>query len=385
MNKKINILSVIGTRPEAIKMAPIIKALEQDSRFNPILCVTGQHREMLKSMLAHFSIEPDFHLDIMKSAQGLSDLTCAVLSGLDKVLDQTAPDILLVQGDTTTVMAASIAALYKKIPIGHVEAGLRTGDIYSPWPEEANRKITGSIATLHFAPTESARQNLLRESVPDAAIHVTGNTVIDALQFTLDDIQRNSAYQVAMRQRHPFLGSHEGFSQGKSVILVTGHRRESFGDGFKNICAAIKRLAARPDVVVIYPVHLNPNVRGSVFEILGDLPNVKLLEPLGYRDFVFFMHSSRIILTDSGGVQEEAPSLQKPVLVMREVTERAEAIHSGAVKLVGTDPEIICRETERLLDDPDAYQRMRVEINPYGDGHASRRILDAIAAHLLTR
>lgn len=366
-------------------MGPVIKAMGRDPRFESILCVTGQHREMLQSMLTHFSIEPDFHLDIMKTAQGLTDLTCSVLAGLESVLSQTAPDILLVQGDTTTVMAASIAALYRKIPIGHVEAGLRTGNIYSPWPEEANRKITGSIATLHFAPTESARENLLRESVPAGSVYVTGNTVIDALQYTLDDIKRDNAYQAAMRERFPFLGSPDGFSEGKNLILVTGHRRESFGGGFENICAAIKRLAARPDVLVVYPVHLNPNVRGPVFEMLGGLPNVKLLDPLGYRDFVFFMYCSRLILTDSGGVQEEAPSLHKPVLVMRDVTERAEAIHSGAVKLVGTAPDTICREAELLLDNPDAYKRMRVEINPYGDGRASQRILDAIAVYPLTR
>ena len=360
-------------------MAPIIRAMRDDPRFNPILCVTGQHREMMNSMLAHFQIEPDYHLDIMQSSQGLSDITCLVLKEVERIIDRTTPDFFLVQGDTTTVMAASLAALYKKVPIGHIEAGLRTGNIYAPWPEEANRKITGSIATLHFCPTLSAKENLLRESVPERHIFVTGNTVIDALHFTLGDIEDDSAYQRKMRERFSYLKSSTGVADKRNVILVTGHRRENFGQGLIDICEAIDRLSTREDILVVYPVHLNPNVRKPVFNMLGDKENVVLLDPLDYRDFIFFMKNSRIILTDSGGVQEEAPSLKKPTLVMRDVSERMEAIESGAAKLVGTNPDTIYRETVRLIENIETYEDMRIDRNPYGDGNSSKKILDAIS------
>ena len=369
--KTIKILSVIGTRPEAIKMAPIINALENCQEIDSVVCVTGQHREMLDSVLALFQIIPDYDLNIMKKDQDLTDITCAVLSSLRRVIQECRPDILLTQGDTTTTMAASLAAYYEKITVGHIEAGLRTGDIYSPWPEEVNRKVTSAIASYHFAPTEQARLNLLGENVKDDNVIVTGNSVIDALFGVFNGIKDDTAFIDEMHTKYPFLEE----SNDKSLILVTGHRRESFGGGFDEICEALSELAKRPDVRIVYPVHLNPNVREPVFRILGGLDNVELLEPLDYRPFIYFMHKSKIILTDSGGVQEEAPSLGKPVLVMRDVTERGEALAGGTVKLVGTNPQRIIEEVNELLDSTEVYNRMSQQSNPYGDGKASQRIL----------
>ncbi|MBI3358977.1 MAG: UDP-N-acetylglucosamine 2-epimerase (non-hydrolyzing) [Nitrospirae bacterium] len=375
------VISVLGTRPEAIKMAPVIRALAACPKISSFVCVTGQHREMLDSVISLFRIKPDYDLNIMKQRQDLTDITCAVLTSLRQVIRECRPDILLVQGDTTTTMAATLAAYYQRIPVGHVEAGLRTDDIYSPWPEEVNRKIASAIAAFHFAPTEHARQKLLDEKVPAESIFVTGNTVIDALLDVLDGIKSDPAFTREMHDKYPFLGGADGRKDGKNLIIVTGHRRESFGDGFENICKALKELANRPDVRIVYPVHLNPNVREPVFRTLGNLGNVYLLEPLDYRPFVYFMHCSRLILTDSGGVQEEAPSLGKPVLVMREVTERGEALKGGTVKLIGTNYERIVKEAADLLDNEDMYRRMCRKSNPYGDGKASQRILEALIAY----
>ena len=376
------VLCVIGTRPEAIKMAPIVKKLMPDNRMQPIVCVTGQHREMLDGVLTLFDIKPDIDLRIMTPNQTLTGLTCALLEGLAGVIEQTQPDVLLVQGDTTTTMTASLAGFYQRIPVGHVEAGLRTGDNQAPWPEEVNRKIASVMATLHFAPTESARQNLLAENIPADRIFVTGNTVIDALQMIASGISGDTAFAAKMNALYPFLGEESGCKDDRRIILVTGHRRESFGTGFENICTALGTLARRDDVRIVYPVHLNPNVRGPVFEQLGNRPNVHLIEPLDYRSFVYFMTRSYLILTDSGGVQEEAPSLGKPVLVMRNVTERSEALADHGVKLVGADCQIIVSETQRLLDDPAEYKRMSHKSFHYGDGQASARILDILAAKL---
>lgn len=370
---KFRILSVFGTRPEAIKMAPLVAALARANDLDARVCVTAQHREMLDQVLALFDIQPDYDLDLMKPGQGLDDITAAVLAGLSPVLDEFQPQLVLVHGDTTTTLAASLAAYYRKIPVGHVEAGLRTGNIFSPWPEEVNRKVAGAIAQLHFAPTEASRQNLLAESVRDETIEVTGNTVIDALIDVVAMLDADPEQAASFEKQfdlHP----------DKKLILVTGHRRESFGDGFQRICDSLAALAARPDIEIVYPVHLNPNVKGPVEQRLGQFANVHLIAPLDYLPFVFLMSRAHIILTDSGGVQEEAPSLGKPVLVMRETTERPEAVEAGTVNLVGTDSDLIVAEANRLLDDRAAYEAMSFAHNPYGDGKASARIVERIRA-----
>ncbi|WP_447864592.1 non-hydrolyzing UDP-N-acetylglucosamine 2-epimerase [Kluyvera sichuanensis] len=373
------VLTVFGTRPEAIKMAPLVHALAKDPHFEAKVCVTAQHREMLDQVLSLFSIVPDYDLNIMSPGQGLTEITCRILQGLKPVLESFKPDVVLVHGDTTTTAAASLAAFYQRIPVGHVEAGLRTGDLYSPWPEEANRTLTGHLAMYHFAPTENSRQNLLRENLSGKRIFVTGNTVIDALLWVRDRVMNDKALNADLSQRYPFL------SQGKKMILVTGHRRESFGQGFEQICHALAEIAANnPDVQIVYPVHLNPNVSEPVNRILGHIDNIMLIEPQEYLPFVWLMNHAWLILTDSGGIQEEAPSLGKPVLVMRETTERPEAIDAGTVRLVGTDSQRIVDEVTRLLRDEEEYQRMSRAHNPYGDGRACERILSALKNNQVT-
>lgn len=364
----LKVLTVFGTRPEAIKMAPVVKAL--DKGFDARVCVTGQHRQMLDQVLAAFEITPDFDLDLMRAGQTLTDVTCRVLTGMRDVLGAWRPDVVLVHGDTTTTMATALAAFYEQIPVGHVEAGLRTGNIFAPWPEEMNRKLAGAISTYHFAPTETSRTNLLREGVDPARVTVTGNTVIDALLYVRDRMQQDPVLSAGMRERFAFLDG------TRRIVLVTGHRRENFGQGFENICQALARIAGRGDVDVIYPVHLNPNVQEPVKRILSSSPHVHLIDPLDYVPFIALMDRAHIILTDSGGIQEEAPALGKPVLVMRETTERPEAVAAGTVRLVGTDTDLIVAEITRLLDDPDAHGAMSRAHNPYGDGHAARRIVD---------
>lgn len=366
-------LCVFGTRPEAIKMAPLVKALGADGRFDSKVCVTGQHREMLDQVLSLFEITPDYDLNIMKPGQDLTDVTCSILSGLREVLAAEKPDIVLVHGDTATTFATSLAAYYQQIPVGHVEAGLRTGNLYSPWPEEANRKLTGVLAALHFAPTDTSRNNLLAEGLAASSVVVSGNTVIDALLQVVNKLEAVPEYQAEMAARFPFL------RQDSKMVLITGHRRESFGGGFERICEAIAQVAtANPSVDFLYPVHLNPNVREPVHRLLDDLGNVHLVEPTDYLPFVYLMNRSSIILTDSGGIQEEAPSLGKPVLVMRETTERPEAVEAGTVKLVGTQVQAIVDELTLLLTDKQAYQAMSFAHNPYGDGEACARIMDAL-------
>ena len=373
------VLTVFGTRPEAIKMAPLVHALAKDPHFEAKVCVTAQHREMLDQVLKLFSIVPDYDLNIMQPGQGLTEITCRILEGLKPVLESFKPDVVLVHGDTTTTMAASLAAFYQRIPVGHVEAGLRTGDLNSPWPEEGNRTLTGRLATYHFAPTETSRQNLLQENIADAQITVTGNTVIDALFWVRDRVLSNEALSSELTERYSFLGN------GKKMILVTGHRRESFGRGFEQICHALAEIAANnPDVQIVYPVHLNPNVSEPVNRILGHVDNVMLIEPQDYLPFVWLMNRAWLILTDSGGIQEEAPSLGKPVLVMREMTERPEAVSAGTVRLVGTDSQRIVDEVTRLLQDESAYQAMSRAHNPYGDGQACHRILSALKNNQVT-
>ena len=368
------ILTVFGTRPEAIKMAPLALRLADDSRFDARVCVTAQHRDMLDQVLRLFNLTPNYDLDLMKPGQGLTELTAAILSGLESVLAEFKPDLVLVHGDTTTTFATSLAAFYRQIPVGHVEAGLRTGNIYSPWPEEANRKLTGALARLHFAPTDTASQNLLNEGVADSSIHLTGNTVIDALLDVTDKIQRQPELEAELAGQFDFL------DDDKRLILVTGHRRESFGSGFENICKALRQIAERyPDAQVLYPVHLNPNVQEPVNRLLKDIDNVFLIAPQDYLPFVYLMNRSYLILTDSGGIQEEAPSLGKPVLVMRDTTERPEAVTAGTVKLVGTDTSVITDAVQQLMDDKEAYQRMSLSHNPYGDGKACRRIIEALS------
>jgi UDP-N-acetylglucosamine 2-epimerase (non-hydrolysing) len=370
----IRILSIAGTRPEAIKMAPMIRRLATDPRFESRVCVTGQHRQMLDSVLQAFSIRPDHDLNIMRPNQKLADIAAATLTGLVPVLEEFRPQWVLVQGDTTTTLAASIAAFYSQVSVGHIEAGLRTGNLRAPWPEEGNRKLTTAISQLHFAPTATSRANLLAEGVLADTIHVTGNTVIDALLMTRQRMNADASLSAALAAQFPMLDG------DRRMVLVTGHRRENFGEGFENICRALATLAKQfPDVLVLYPVHLNPNVREPVFRILKDVPNVQLIEPVDYIPFVYLMYRSTFIITDSGGVQEEAPSLGKPVLVMREVTERPEAVEAGTVRLVGTDPARIVDEATRLLTDPAAYQQMSRAINPYGDGYACERIADILA------
>jgi len=366
------VLTVFGTRPEAIKMAPVVKALADDPYFEAKVCVTAQHREMLDQVLDIFTIKPDFDLNLMKPGQDLSDITSNVLLGMRDVYRQWLPDIVLVHGDTTTTLAASLSAYYAKLRIGHVEAGLRTGNKYSPWPEEMNRRITGSVTDLHFAPTAAARSNLLSEGVSTDSIHITGNTVIDALLDVVSRIRADDELRSRFDAKFDFL------DYKKRLVLVTGHRRENFGAGFENICHALADIASRGDVQVVYPVHLNPNVQEPVRRILSDVKDLFLIEPQEYLPFIYLMDRSSLLITDSGGVQEEAPSLGKPVLVMRDTTERPEAVDAGTVKLVGTDTAAIVREARVLLDDPAAYEAMARAYNPYGDGQAAGRISDAL-------
>lgn len=368
------VLTVFGTRPEAIKMAPLALRLAEDPRFESRVCVTAQHRQMLDQVLDLFQLIPDYDLDLMKPGQSLSELTGRILTGIEGVLQSFRPDMVLVHGDTSTTLATSLAAYYQQIPVGHVEAGLRTGNLYSPWPEEANRKLTGALARLHFAPTETARQNLIREGVNDAHIRVTGNTVIDALLEVRSKVQESSELAAQFGKQFGFL------DPARKLILVTGHRRESFGAGFERICQALAAIAeTHADTDILYPVHLNPNVQEPVRRLLAHHERIHLIEPLDYLPFVYLMDRSHLILTDSGGIQEEAPSLGKPVLVMRDTTERPEAVEAGTVKLVGTDVERILSDVSTLLTDTDSYHQMSQAHNPYGDGQASARIADALA------
>ena len=370
------VLSVFGTRPEAIKMAPVIKELEKyPQSFESVVCVTAQHRQMLDQVLELFDIRPSYDLDIMKPGQDLFDVTCHVLQGLKPVLDAEKPDIVLVHGDTTTTMAASLAAFYSRIRVGHVEAGLRTGNKLAPFPEEVNRRVAGVLADLHFAPTEWAKGNLLAEGVAERLVTVTGNTVIDALVAVADRVHHDAALRSRFEAQFSFL------DPARRLILVTGHRRENFGDGFEQICHALADIAdAAPDVEILYPVHLNPNVQEPVRRILGDSRRIHLIEPLDYLPFVYLMEGCYLIVTDSGGVQEEAPSLGKPVLVMRDTTERPEAVEAGTVKLVGANREKIVSEALLLLNDGAAYEAMRRAHNPYGDGRAASRIVAVLGA-----
>lgn len=366
------VLVAFGTRPEAIKMAPVISALQAHPAVEPLVAVTAQHRQMLDQVLALFGIVPDVDLDIMQPGQTLPDITSRILQQMTPALASLRPDLVLVHGDTSTTLATALASFYARIPVGHVEAGLRTGDMSAPWPEEMNRRLTAPLCTVHFAPTPSSRSNLLREGIPDDEIHITGNTVIDALLQVDARLRSDQPLRNGMLERFPFL------DPTRRLILVTGHRRENFGDGFERICRALAALAARGDAQIVYPVHLNPNVQEPVRQHLSDLANVHLIEPQDYLPFVFLMQQAHIILTDSGGVQEEAPSLGKPVLVMRDKTERPEAVDAGTVRLVGTDDSRIVAEASRLLDNPAAYRRMSEAHNPYGDGNASARIVAAI-------
>ena len=368
------VLTVFGTRPEAIKMAPLVKALEQDDRFDAKVCVTAQHREMLDQVLGLFEIKPDYDLNIMKTGQTLSDVTSGILVGLESVLDDFKPDVVLVHGDTATTFATALAAYYKQIPVGHVEAGLRTGDIYSPWPEEGNRKLTASLTHYHFAPTKTSMQNLIEEKILKSNITITGNTVIDALYWVKEKLANDTALTKNIEQRLPML------DETKKLILVTGHRRESFGGGFERICEALREIStAHKDCQIVYPVHLNPNVQEPVNRLLKGCSNIFLIEPQDYLPFVYLMTKSYLILTDSGGIQEEAPSLGKPVLVMRDTTERPEAVEAGTVKLVGTDVELIVDQVNQLMIDSDSYDLMSRAHNPYGDGNACARICDELA------
>ncbi|MDK4793054.1 MULTISPECIES: non-hydrolyzing UDP-N-acetylglucosamine 2-epimerase [Acinetobacter] len=372
------VLLVFGTRPEAIKMAPLVSQL-QDNKFffETKVCVTGQHRQMLDQVLELFDLKPDFDLNLMKPGQTLSDVTSGVLKGLEQVFEQWMPDIVLVHGDTATTFAASLAGYYHKIKIGHVEAGLRTGDLYSPWPEEANRKLTGVLADYHFAPTQSSYDNLIKENVDLDKIVVTGNTVIDALLQVKSKIERNNDLITQFSQKFNFL------DKDKKLILVTGHRRENFGQGFLNICSALARLAEEyPNIQIVYPVHLNPNVQQPVNDLLSHIGNVFLIQPQDYLPFVYLMNQSYLILTDSGGIQEEAPSLGKPVLVMRDTTERPEAVKAGTVKLVGTDSSKIIENVIELIEDSNKYKSMAEAHNPYGDGKAAEKIINFLKAEL---
>ena len=379
------IMLVFGTRPEAIKMAPLVKEFQKrPNEFQTIVCVTGQHREMLDQVLHIFEITPDYDLNIMKQGQDLYDVTARVLLGMRDVLKEARPDVVLVHGDTTTSTAAALAAFYQQIPVGHVEAGLRTHNIYSPWPEEMNRQLTGRLATYHFAPTPLSRQNLLSEGVQESHITVTGNTVIDALYMVVDKIKRDKVLDAELEK----LLKQSGYdvnrlSAGKKLVLITGHRRENFGDGFISMCRAIKTLTEKyPEVDFVYPMHLNPNVRKPIHEVFGEdlsgLGNMFFIEPLEYLSFVYLMEKSTIVLTDSGGIQEEAPGLGKPVLVMRDTTERPEALEAGTVKLVGTDYDKIIKEVSALIEDREYYDRMSKAVNPYGDGKACQRITDRL-------
>ncbi|WP_411369050.1 non-hydrolyzing UDP-N-acetylglucosamine 2-epimerase [Pseudidiomarina salilacus] len=374
------VLLAFGTRPEAIKMAPLVKALQADDRFEVVVAVTAQHREMLDQVLALFEITPDYDLNIMKAGQDLYDVTSSVLLGMRSVLAESQPELVLVHGDTATTFAASLAAFYARISVGHVEAGLRTHDLYSPWPEEANRQLTGRLAQWHFAPTERNRRDLLTEGVDEGSILVTGNTVIDALQWVTSKIASSDALRASIADALTAAGLSVDLSSSR-YVLITGHRRENFGQGFENICAALRSLAvAHPDVHFVYPVHLNPNVQKPVRSLLGGLSNVHLIEPLGYEPFVWLMQGCHLVLTDSGGVQEEAPGLGKPVLVMRDTTERPEAVEAGTVRLVGTGVDAIVSSVSTLLTDASAYSSMSRAHNPYGDGHACARICDFLAS-----
>ncbi|WP_281556623.1 UDP-N-acetylglucosamine 2-epimerase (non-hydrolyzing) [Thalassomonas sp. RHCl1] len=367
------VLTVFGTRPEAIKMAPLVHKLAKDERFEAKVCVTAQHREMLDQVLELFEIRPDYDLDLMKPGQDLTDVTCGILQGLKAVLAEFTPGYVLVHGDTATTFSATLAAYYQQIKIGHVEAGLRTGNLYSPWPEEGNRKLTGTLANLHFVPTTRSQQNLLDENVNPAQIEVTGNTVIDALLEVKGKLEQDENINKVMADKFSFL------DVDRKMVLITGHRRESFGGGFERICQAIAELANKfPQVQFVYPMHLNPNVREPVNRLLAAKANVFLIEPADYLPFVYLMNRSTVILTDSGGVQEEAPSLGKPVLVMRDTTERPEAVDAGTVKLVGTNVEKIISCVSELLTDTQAYEKMSFAHNPYGDGQACQRIVDAL-------
>ena len=379
------VMLVFGTRPEAIKMAPLVKEFQkQPKRVETVVCVTGQHREMLDQVLKIFDIKPDYDLNIMKQGQDLYDVTARVLTGMRDVLKEAKPDVVLVHGDTTTSTAAALAAFYQQIPVGHVEAGLRTHNIYSPWPEEMNRLLTGRLATYHFSPTPLSRNNLIKESVDDRNIIITGNTVIDALYWVVDKIKNNKELDNELED----ILSKAGYdvnrlNNGKKLVLITGHRRENFGDGFINMCTAIKDLTVKyPDLDFVYPMHLNPNVRKPIHEVFGEnlsgLKNMFFIEPLEYLSFVYLMEKSSIVLTDSGGIQEEAPGLGKPVLVMRDTTERPEALDAGTVKLVGTDYNKIVNEVSSLIDDKAAYEKMSKAVNPYGDGLACGRIVNAL-------
>ena len=379
------VMLVFGTRPEAIKMAPLVKEFEKyPNDFQTLVCVTGQHREMLDQVLNLFEIKPHYDLNIMKQGQDLYDVTARVLVGMRDVLKEAQPDVVLVHGDTTTSTAAALAAFYQQIPVGHVEAGLRTHNIYSPWPEEMNRLITGRIATYHFSPTQLSRQNLLKENVSDDSIIVTGNSVIDALYWVVDKIKNDEALNNELKE----ILSKAGYDvnrldNGRKLVLITGHRRENFGDGFINMCTAIKDLTKKyPEVDFVYPMHLNPNVRKPIHEVFGEdlsnLGNMFFIEPLEYLSFVYLMEKSTIVLTDSGGIQEEAPGLGKPVLVMRDTTERPEALEAGTVKLVGTNYDMIVSEVSALLEDESYYERMSKAVNPYGDGLACGRIVERL-------
>ena len=379
------VMLVFGTRPEAIKMAPLVKEFQkQPKRVETVVCVTGQHREMLDQVLKIFDIKPDYDMNIMKQGQDLYDVTARVLTGMRDVLKEVKPDVVLVHGDTTTSTAAALAAFYQQIPVGHVEAGLRTHNIYSPWPEEMNRLLTGRLATYHFSPTPLSRNNLIKESVDDRNIIITGNTVIDALYWVVDKIKNNKELDNELED----ILSKAGYdvnrlNNGKKLVLITGHRRENFGDGFINMCTAIKDLTVKyPDLDFVYPMHLNPNVRKPIHEVFGEnlsgLKNMFFIEPLEYLSFVYLMEKSSIVLTDSGGIQEEAPGLGKPVLVMRDTTERPEALDAGTVKLVGTDYNKIVNEVSSLIDDKAAYEKMSKAVNPYGDGLACGRIVNAL-------
>ena len=379
------VMLVFGTRPEAIKMAPLVKEFQKHPEsLETVVCVTGQHSEMLDQVLKIFDIKPDYDLNIMKQGQDLYDVTARVLTGMRDVLKEVKPDVVLVHGDTTTSTAAALAAFYQQIPVGHVEAGLRTHNIYSPWPEEMNRLLTGRLATYHFSPTPLSRNNLIKESVDDRNIIITGNTVIDALYWVVDKIKNNKELDNELED----ILSKAGYdvnrlNNGKKLVLITGHRRENFGDGFINMCTAIKDLTVKyPDLDFVYPMHLNPNVRKPIHEVFGEnlsgLKNMFFIEPLEYLSFVYLMEKSSIVLTDSGGIQEEAPGLGKPVLVMRDTTERPEALDAGTVKLVGTDYNKIVNEVSSLIDDKAAYEKMSKAVNPYGDGLACGRIVNAL-------
>lgn len=370
-----NILIVFGTRPEAIKMAPVVMALQQSEKLQVKVCVTAQHRQMLDQVLELFDIKPDFDLNIMQPGQDLTDITANILLGLREIFSSNNFDMVLVHGDTTTSFAASLAAFYQKIPVGHVEAGLRTGDIYAPFPEEMNRRLTGRIANFHFAPTTGAQTNLLLEGVSEKQIYVTGNTVIDALLQVVNHLNEDATLHAKFDKQFDFIDANQ------RLVLVTGHRRENFGEGFENICHALAEIAMRNDVQIVYPVHLNPNVQEPVNRILGGISNIHLIAPLDYLPFVYMMNRSSLLITDSGGVQEEAPSLGKPVLVMRNTTERPEAVEAGTVILVGTNKQKIVNETNRLLDDFAAYKIMSHAHNPYGDGLAARRICDVLSSN----